>query len=125
VTGAANVNSFYLQMGFSFFLLMLVPHSLHAESNFTVEAASSKIDATVTADALKVSDSQLKQWVQKAADAVVAYYGRYAVPISRCKFARSKAEACAVARLFPATAASFESPSAPKPCKKTWLPTGC
>jgi len=80
VTGAGNVNSFYLRMCFSFFLLMLVPHSLHAESNFTVEAASSKIDATVSADALKVSDSQLKQWVQKAADAVVAYYGRYAVP---------------------------------------------
>jgi hypothetical protein len=80
VTGAANANSFYLQMFFSFSLLLLVPHSLHAESNFTVEAASSKIDATVTGDALKVSDSQLKQWVQKAADAVVAYYGRYAVP---------------------------------------------
>jgi hypothetical protein len=80
VTGAANVNSFYLQMGFSFFLILFVPHGLRAERDFTVAAASSKIDATVTGDALKVSDSQLKQWVQKAADAVVAYYGRYSVP---------------------------------------------
>jgi hypothetical protein len=80
VTGAANANSFYLQICFSFFLLLLVPQSLRAETNFTVDAASSKIDATVTGDALKVSDSQLKQWVQKAAEAVVAYYGRYSVP---------------------------------------------
>ena len=80
MTGAASVNSFYLQMCFSFFLLMLVPQGLRAESNFTVAAASSKIDATVTGEALKVSDSQLKQWVQRAADAVVAYYGRYSVP---------------------------------------------
>jgi len=80
VTGGANMNSFYLQMCFSFFLLLFIPRGLRAETNFTVEAASSKIDATVTAGALKVSDSQLKQWVQKAADAVVAYYGRYPVP---------------------------------------------
>ena len=80
MTGAASVNSFCLQMCFSFFLLMLVPQGLRGESNFTVAAASSKIDATVTGEALKVSDSQLKQWVQRAADAVVAYYGRYSVP---------------------------------------------
>ncbi len=80
MTGAASVNSFYLQICFFFFLLMLVPRSLRAETSFTVEAASSKIDATVAGDALKVSDAQLKQWVQKAADAVVAYYGRYSVP---------------------------------------------
>jgi hypothetical protein len=80
VTGSASVNSFYLQACFSFFLLMLVPHRLHADGNFTIEAASSKIDATVAADSLQLTDAQLQRWVQKAADAVVAYYGRYAVP---------------------------------------------
>jgi len=80
VTGTAYVNSFYLQIGFSFLLLWFVPQRLRAATNFTVEAAASKIDATVTTEALKVSDSQLKQWVQKASDAVVAYYGRYPVP---------------------------------------------
>ena len=63
-----------------FFFLTLIPFSLHAETNFTVNAAGSTIDATVATDSLKVSDSQLKAWVQKAADAVVAYYGRYPVP---------------------------------------------
>ena len=80
MTGTAYVNLFYLQICFSFFLLWFVPQRLRAETNFTVEVASSKIDATVTTGALKVSDSQLKQWVQKAADAVVAYYGHYSVP---------------------------------------------
>jgi len=80
VTGTGCANSFYLPVCFSFFLLLCIPQRLRGETKFTVEAASSKIDATVTAEALKVSDSQLKQWVQKAADAVVAYYGRYPVP---------------------------------------------
>jgi hypothetical protein len=80
VTGSANLDWFYLQMCFSFFLLFLVPQGLRAETSFTVETASAKIDATVTGDARKVSDWQLKQWVQKAAEAVVAYYGRFPVP---------------------------------------------
>jgi hypothetical protein len=80
VTGAAYTNSFYLQMCFSFFLLLFVAKGLRAETDFAVVAASSKIDASFAGDALKVSDSQLKQWVQKAADAVVAYYGRFSVP---------------------------------------------
>jgi hypothetical protein len=79
VTGAACTNSIYFQSCFCFLLLLFAP-GLRAETNFTVAAASSKIDATVVADTLKVSDWQLKQWVQKAADAVVAYYGRYPVP---------------------------------------------
>lgn len=78
--GAVNVNSFYLQICFSFFLLLLAAQGLGAETDFTVAAGSSKIDASVTGDALKVSDSQLQQWAQKAADAVVAYYGRFSVP---------------------------------------------
>jgi hypothetical protein len=80
VTGTGRANSFYLQVCFSFFLLLSIPQRLRGETNFTVEAASAKIDATVASDARKVSDSQLKRWVQKAADAVVAYYGRYPVP---------------------------------------------
>jgi hypothetical protein len=79
VIGAVNVNSFYLQICFSFFLLLFAARG-RAETDFTVAAGSSKIDASVTGDALQVSDSQLKQWVQKAADAVVAYYGRFSVP---------------------------------------------
>ena len=63
-----------------FFFLSSIPLSLRAESTFTVNAAASTIDATVAADSLKVSDSQLKTWVQKAADAIVAFYGRYPVP---------------------------------------------
>jgi len=80
VIGAVNVNSFYLQICFSFFLLLFAPQGLRAETDFTVAAGSSKIDASLTGDALKVSDSQLKPWVQKAADAIVAYYGRFSVP---------------------------------------------
>jgi hypothetical protein len=80
VIGAVNVNSFYLQICFSFFLLLFAPQGLRAETDFTVAAGSSKIDASLTGDALKVSDLQLKPWVQKAADAIVAYYGRFSVP---------------------------------------------
>jgi hypothetical protein len=63
-----------------FFLLLFAQREVRAETNFTVDVAGSTIAATVTANALKVSDSQLQQWVQKAADAVVAYYGHYPVP---------------------------------------------
>jgi hypothetical protein len=78
VTGTAKASlpaSFVM-----FFFLSSIPLSLRAESTFTVNAAASTIDATVAADSLKVSDSQLKTWVQKAADAIVAFYGRYPVP---------------------------------------------
>jgi hypothetical protein len=78
VTGTAKASlpaSFVI-----FFFLSSIPLSLRAESTFTVNAAASTIDATVAADSLKVSDSQLKTWVQKAADAIVAFYGRYPVP---------------------------------------------
>ena len=79
MTGAGNLIFFHLLTSICFFLL-LFPAQGRAESKFTVNAGSSVIDATITTDSLKVSDSQLKAWVQKAADAVVAYYGRYPVP---------------------------------------------
>src|SRR4029077_9410760 len=78
VTGIAK--AIFPVLSTMFFFLTSIPFSLHAETNFTINAAGSTIDATVATDSLKVSDSQLKAWVQKAADAVVAYYGRYPVP---------------------------------------------
>jgi hypothetical protein len=52
----------------------------HAESSFTIDAGSSRIDVSINADSLRLSQSQLKQWVQNAANAVIAYYGRFPVP---------------------------------------------
>ena len=78
MTGAGNLNFFYILTSICSFLL-LFPTQGRAESKFSVNAGSSVIDATITTNSLKVSDSQLKAWVQRAADAVVAYYGRYPV----------------------------------------------
>ena len=80
MTGTANPRRFRLHAGLWLLLLLFAQQSVRAETKFTVDAASSKIETTVNAVGLRVSDSQLKQWVQKAADAVVAYYGRYPVP---------------------------------------------
>jgi hypothetical protein len=62
---------------FSFFSR---PQFAGAETQFTVEAGSSHIDVSVTAGFAQVSDVQLKQWIQNAANAVIAYYGHYPVP---------------------------------------------
>ena len=78
MTGAGNLNFFYILTSICSFLLVF-PTQGRAESKFSVNAGSSVIDATITTNSLKVSDSQLKAWVQRAADAVVAYYGRYPV----------------------------------------------
>ena len=78
MTRAAKLQ--FLALCTMLFFLTSIPFSLHAETNFTVNAAASTIDATVTTDSLKLSNSQLKAWVQKSADAVVAYYGHYPVP---------------------------------------------
>lgn len=79
MTGTAFANSLNFPLCLFLVLLLLAPRGLRAEAIFTVTAGSSEIDATVTADSLQVTNAQLKQWVQKAADAVVAYYGRYPV----------------------------------------------
>jgi len=74
-----NRNSVFF--GFLLWLLALivVPRAAFAESKFTVDAGASQIEVSVTTDSLKLSDAQLKQWVQNAADAVIAYYGRFPV----------------------------------------------
>ena len=79
-TGSLNLYPSCISITIWLCVFLFSTQSLRAESNFTVKAASSIIDATVNAGDLHVPDSQLQQWVQKAADAVVAYYGRYPVP---------------------------------------------
>jgi hypothetical protein len=59
---------------------MFAPTETRAETKFTIDAALSRIDVSVDATFPQVSDTQLKRWVQNAADAVVTYYGRYSVP---------------------------------------------
>src|SRR6266702_1327415 len=59
---------------------MFTPTETRAETKFTIDAALSHLDVSVDATFPRVSDAQLKGWVQNAADAVVAYYGRYSVP---------------------------------------------
>jgi hypothetical protein len=65
---------------FFLFSIFSCPQFARAESQFTIEAGSSSIDVTVSADFPQISTAQLKQWVQNAASAVIAYYGHYPVP---------------------------------------------
>jgi len=46
----------------------------------TLLFGGSKIDVTIEAGELKLTHSELLHWVQSAAEAVAAYYGRYPVP---------------------------------------------
>ena len=62
------------------FLSVLMQSPTRAESTFTLDAGSSRIDVSVNADSLRLSQPQLKQWVRNAANAVIAYYGRFPVP---------------------------------------------
>ena len=51
-----------------------------AQMRFQLAAKGSKIDVEVGPGDLMVSGEELKRWVQNAADAIVAYYGRFPVP---------------------------------------------
>lgn len=51
-----------------------------AQMQFQLPAKGSEIDAVVGQGELAVSQEELKRWVQNAADAIVAYYGRFPVP---------------------------------------------
>lgn len=75
MTGSA-----YCKLVFAFSLLFIstAPGAV-ADSQFTVDAGNSKIDVNVTSDALKLTQPQLQHWVQNAAAAVLAYYGRFPV----------------------------------------------
>jgi len=46
----------------------------------TLVIGGSKIDVTIEAGDMKVSQAELLHWVQNAAEAVATYYGRYPVP---------------------------------------------
>src|SRR5256885_1336135 len=62
------------------FALTLLTHSAHSETNFPIDAGTSRIDFSVDSNFPQLSTAQLKHWVQNAADAILAYYGRYSVP---------------------------------------------
>jgi hypothetical protein len=51
-----------------------------AQMRFQLAAKGSTIDVEVGPGDLVVSGEELKRWVQNAADAIVAYYGRFPVP---------------------------------------------
>jgi hypothetical protein len=55
------------------------------QMRFQLAAKGSKIDVEVGPGELMVSEDELKRWVQNAADAIVAYYGRYPVPHLRIR----------------------------------------
>ena len=50
------------------------------QMRFQLAAKGSQIDVEVRPGELTVSEDELKRWVQNAADAIVAYYGRFPVP---------------------------------------------
>ena len=80
MTGTASSSSVVPFFLLCFLFSMFTPRETRAETKFTIDAALSRIDVSVDATFPQVSDAQLKRWVQNAADAVVAYYGRYSVP---------------------------------------------
>jgi hypothetical protein len=80
VTGTASSSSVVPFFLLCFLFSMFTPAEARAETRFTIDAALSRIDVSVDATFPQVSDAQLKRWIQNAADAVVAYYGRYSVP---------------------------------------------
>jgi len=61
-------------------LLLLIVPALPAQEKFTIAAGSSQIEVSMDDTWPKLSTAQRKHWIQNAADAVVAYYGRYPVP---------------------------------------------
>jgi len=51
-----------------------------AQKRFELSAKGSQIEVAVGQGELVISQDELKRWVQNAADAIVAYYGRFPVP---------------------------------------------
>jgi hypothetical protein len=78
-SGIANSGSVFFYSLLWLLALIAVPRAAYSESKFTVGAGTSQIDVSITTDSLKLSDAQLKQWIQDAADAVIAYYGHFPV----------------------------------------------
>lgn len=62
-------------------LLALAPRGQETDQmQFQLSPKGSQIDVAVSQGDFAVSREDLRQWVQRAADAVVAYYGRFPVP---------------------------------------------
>jgi hypothetical protein len=79
VAGILNRNSVFFHSLLCLLALIAVPRAANAESNFSINAGTSQIEVSVTNDSLKLTDAQLKLWVQNAAAAVIAYYGHFPV----------------------------------------------
>src|SRR6202158_3380643 len=62
------------------FLLFANMVALADDVTSTLVIGGSKIDVTIEAGKLTLSQDQLLHWVQSAAEAVATYYGRYPVP---------------------------------------------
>lgn len=77
-----NTANLKLLIRYLFLLLALVvgQSTLCAESKFTIQAGASQIDVNVDGEFARLSEAQLKRWVQNAGDAVVVYYGHFPVP---------------------------------------------
>jgi hypothetical protein len=74
------------------FLLMPAGGSSSDEMMFSYSVGSARIDVHVEQGSLEVSDRDLLQWVQWAADSVKTYYGHYPVPIVRLRIFPSEGE---------------------------------
>ena len=78
-TGFASSDSVFFHPLLWLLVLTAVPYAADAERKFTVDAGASQIDVSATIDSLKLSDFELKHWIQDAANAVIAYYGHFPV----------------------------------------------
>ena len=76
------------------FGLLVLPRRVQeqdgAQKRFQLTAKGSEINVEVGQGELTVSGDELKRWVQNAADAIVAYYGRFPVPHLRLQIEPSR-----------------------------------
>src|SRR5256885_4806043 len=72
----------WVKLALSYLFLFLVSDfpAKAEDMTSTLIIAGSKIDITIEAGKLNVSQPDLLRWVQNAAEAVATYYGRYPVP---------------------------------------------
>lgn len=83
-------------------LLALPPQSQERDQmQFQLSPKGSQIDVIVSQGDFAVSQNDLRQWVQKAADAVVAYYGRFPVPHLRLQIGPSSGNGIRGGKTFP------------------------
>ncbi len=83
-------------------MTLSVAPRLSAQRTFTIECGTSRIAASVDEGLQHLAPAQLKHWVQNAADAVVAYYGRFPVPHVELHIRVSERAGIHGGRTFPA-----------------------